>query len=47
MYLSRNDILSDSRTSVDKTLKAYHVVSFKKNFLIKYARLEQTPLEKI
>jgi 3-deoxy-manno-octulosonate cytidylyltransferase (CMP-KDO synthetase) len=47
MYLSRNDIPSDSRTSVDKTLKAYHVVSFKKDFLIKYARLEQTPLEKI
>lgn len=47
MYLSRNDIPSDSRSSVDKTLKAYHVVSFKKDFLIKYARLEQTPLEKI
>jgi 3-deoxy-manno-octulosonate cytidylyltransferase (CMP-KDO synthetase) len=47
MYLSRNDIPSDSRSPIDCSLKAYHVVSFRKNFLIKYAKLEQTPLEKI
>ena len=47
MYLSRNDIPSDSRISVEHSLKAYHVVSFRKDFLITYAELEQTPLEKI
>ena len=28
-------------------LKVYHVVSFKRNFLIKYSTLKQTPLEEI
>ena len=45
MYLSRNDLPSDSRNNVDYMLKAYHIVSFKKDFLIQYATLEQTPLE--
>ena len=47
MYISRNDIPSDVRTEISYMLKAYHIVSFRKNFLIKYASLEQTPLEKI
>ncbi len=47
MYLSRNDIPSNSRATVDKTLKAYHVVSFRRSFLLKYAKMEQTPLEKV
>ena len=47
MYISRNDLPSDSRVEVPSMLKAYHVVSFRKDFLIKYAALEQTPLEKI
>lgn len=47
MYISRNDIPSDARVDVDTMLKAYHVVSFKKDFLIQYAKMEQTPLEKI
>ncbi len=47
MYLSRNDIPSDSRSIVDYSLKAYHVISFRKDFLIKYAELKETPLEKI
>lgn len=47
MYLSRDDIPSNARTDSKYMLKAYHVVSFKKDFLIKYASLEQTPLEKI
>jgi|LWDU01.1.fsa_nt_gi 3-deoxy-manno-octulosonate cytidylyltransferase (CMP-KDO synthetase) len=47
MYFSRNDIPSDSRVDVSNMLKAYHVVSFKKDFLMKYTSLRQTPLEKI
>lgn len=47
MYLSRNDIPSDARTPVEQMLKAYHVVSFKKDFLIQYSGMPQTPLEKI
>jgi 3-deoxy-manno-octulosonate cytidylyltransferase (CMP-KDO synthetase) len=47
MYLSRDDLPSNARTEVPFMLKAYHVVSFRKDFLIKYASLEQTPLEKI
>jgi len=47
MYVSRNDIPSDARVEVKEMLKAYHVVSFKKDFLIKYASMQQTPLEKI
>lgn len=47
MYLSRTDIPSDSRVKVDTVLKGYHIVSFRKDFLLKYSQLEQTPLEKI
>jgi 3-deoxy-manno-octulosonate cytidylyltransferase (CMP-KDO synthetase) len=47
MYFSRNDIPSESRSPVEYSLKAYHVVSFRKDFLIKYAKLKQSPLEKI
>jgi 3-deoxy-manno-octulosonate cytidylyltransferase (CMP-KDO synthetase) len=47
MYLSRTDLPSDLRSPVEHMLKAYHIVSFKKNFLLTYATLEQTPLEKI
>ena len=47
MYFSRNDIPSDSRVDVLNMLKAYHVVSFKKDFLMKYTSLDQTSLEKI
>jgi len=46
MYLSRNDIPSDSRTDVPDMLKAYHVVAFRKEFLMQYTALEQTPLER-
>ncbi len=47
MYISRNDLPSSARMEVSSMLKAYHVVSFRKDFLIKYASLNQTPLEKI
>lgn len=47
MYISRNDLPSDARVEVKTMLKAYHVVSFKKDFLLAYSKMEQTPLEKI
>lgn len=47
MYFSRNDIPSDARAVVGCILKAYHVVSFRKDFLIQYTMLKQSPLEKI
>ena len=47
MYISRSDIPSNSRTIAEHSLKAYHVVSFRRDFLIKFSELETTPLEKI
>jgi len=47
MYLSRADIPSASRTKSPKMLKAYHVVSFEKLYLIEYSKLEKTELENI
>ena len=47
MYFSRNDIPSESRVKIDHVLKGYHIVSFRKDFLLEYAQMEQTPLEKI
>lgn len=47
MYLSRADIPSDSRVEDNKMLKAYHIIPFKKEFLLAYSQLEKSPLEKI
>ncbi|MFN3917689.1 MAG: 3-deoxy-manno-octulosonate cytidylyltransferase [Flavobacteriales bacterium] len=47
MYISRNDIPSDARNEVKSMLKAYHVLSFRKEFLMKYATMEKSPMEKI
>ncbi len=47
MYLSRTDIPSDARVKVEQVLKGYHIVSFRKEFLLHYAQMEQTPLEKV
>ena len=47
MYLSRADIPSDARTDSPPLLKAYHIVPFKKDFLLKYASWEKSELEKI
>lgn len=47
LYLSRNDIPSDSRTKDFPKLKAYHIVPFRKEFLIKYSKWEKSYLEKI
>lgn len=47
MYISRNDIPSDARMSVPSMYKAYHVMSFTKDFLETYMTLEQTELDRI
>jgi len=47
MYFSRSDIPSDARTIEPKMLKAYHIVPFRKNFLLRYAQWEKTELEQI
>lgn len=47
MYFSRTDIPSDSRTENPPLLKAYHIVPFRKDFLIQYAGWEKGRLEKI
>ncbi|MFH0861113.1 MAG: 3-deoxy-manno-octulosonate cytidylyltransferase [Candidatus Altiarchaeota archaeon] len=47
LYFSREDIPSTARVKHDKLLKLYNLVSFRKDFLIKYARWGLSPLEKI
>jgi len=47
MYLSRADIPSDARVNNPQMLKAYHIVPFRKDFLLQYAKWEKTELEKI
>ena len=47
MYLSRSDIPSDARLTEPPMLKAYHVVPFRKNFLLKFAKWDKGSLEKI
>jgi len=45
LYFSRADIPSTSRHNHADFLKAYHVVSFKKEFLIKFSRMPRFQLE--
>ncbi len=45
MYISRNDIPSDARNEVTNMYKAYHIMSFTKEFLNIYEDLSQTPLD--
>lgn len=47
MYLSRADIPSDARTPNPPLLKAYHIVPFRKEFLLRYAAWEKCALEQI
>lgn len=47
MYLSRNDIPSDARTPEAPMLKAYHIVPFRRDFLLKYAAWDKGRLERI
>jgi 3-deoxy-manno-octulosonate cytidylyltransferase (CMP-KDO synthetase) len=47
MYISRSDIPSNARNPVQSMLKAYHILSFKRQFLIEYAKMDKSLLEKI
>ena len=47
MYISRNDIPSDARSNEKHMYKAYHIMSFTKEFLDTYSTLEETPLDRI
>jgi len=47
MYFSRADIPSDARVANPPLLKAYHIVPFRKDFLLKYAKWDKGDLEKI
>ena len=47
MYLSRSDIPSASRLKNPPMLKAYHIVPFRKKFLLEYAQMDRGSLEKI
>lgn len=47
MYMSRNDIPSDARNKCDRMLKLYHILSFRRQTLIDYSKMDKTPLEKI
>jgi len=46
LYCSRADLPSDARAKVETMLKMCFIVPFRKNFLLKYASWEQTPIEK-
>lgn len=45
MYLSRSDIPFTLSGEFSPFYKAYHLVSFRKDFLLKYPTLDRTPLE--
>jgi 3-deoxy-manno-octulosonate cytidylyltransferase (CMP-KDO synthetase) len=47
MYFSRADIPSNARIENPPMLKAYHIVPFRKEFLLKYAQWEKGSLEQI
>lgn len=47
MYLSRSDIPSDSRVTDPPMLKAYHIIPFRKKFLLEFAKLSKGNLEQI
>jgi len=47
MYFSRADIPSDARTPNPPMLKAYHIVPFRKEFLLRYAAWDKGVLERI
>ena len=47
MYLSRSDIPSDFRTKNVTLLKAYHILPFRKEFLMEYVKWDKGYLEKI
>jgi len=47
MYLSRSDIPSDARVDNPPMLKAYHIVPFRKDFLLAYSQWDKGKLEQI
>lgn len=47
LYCSRADLPSDARTPVNEMLKMCFIVPFRKEFLLKYASWEPTPLETV
>ncbi len=47
MYCSRNDLPSDARAAVKEMLKMCFIVPFRKEFLLKFASWQPTPLESI
>lgn len=47
IYMSRTDIPSDSRQHEPPLLKAYHIVPFRRDFLLKFAELTKGNLEQI
>ncbi|MBI4936661.1 MAG: 3-deoxy-manno-octulosonate cytidylyltransferase [Nitrosomonadales bacterium] len=47
MYFSRADIPSDARTPNPPMLKAYHIVPFRKEFLLQYTAWNKGVLERI
>lgn len=47
MYFSRSDIPSTARSSQVKFLKAYHIIPFRKKFLIEYSNWAPSKLESI
>lgn len=47
MYCSRNDLPSESRTTVREMYKMCFIVPFRKDFLLQFASWEPTPLEQI
>ena len=47
LYLSRSDIPSDSRSPEAPMLKAYHILPFRREFLLEYATWEPGVLEEI
>ena len=47
MYISRNDIPSNARNPVNNMYKAYHIMTFTKDFLELYDSFDETPLDYI
>lgn len=47
MYISRSDIPSNARTESPDMLKVYHIVPFRKDFLLQYSKWSKTKLELI
>lgn len=47
MYLTRSDIPSDSLVANASMLKAYHIVPFRKEFLLEFTKFEKGNLEMV